>query len=93
MINGVIFRSLVESLSVFPCHDNTKDLQEAEDEPSRSTCLYCLQGKNPHISQGFDPLLPEFSMHLFMNEEIESVKGYPILTYQREEPATGFSVF
>ena len=24
------------------------------------------------LSQGFDPLLPEFSIHHFMNEEIES---------------------
>ena len=35
------------------------------------------------FSQGFDPLLPHFSIHHFMNEEIG----------QREDPVTGFSIF
>ncbi len=46
-----------------------------------------------HISQGLDPLLAEFSINHFMNGKSTPVKGYPILTYQREERATGFDIF
>ncbi len=42
------------------------------------------------ISQGFDPLLAEFLFIIVRMEKSTPVKGYPILAYQSEEPATGF---
>ncbi len=73
---------------------NNKILENNNRKPSSSIQDPFLAKTNidvtapfSQVSRGFDPLLVEFSIHH------SPVKGYPISTYQREEPAAEFSVF